>query len=191
MTGESQLEKNRRIFFPYMHRVVAEMTRKALEHSKSPRFAYYTTSETAFNIIKNKEIWMRNVTTMNDYMEVKHGLTCLQSAYAQKSLNDRFTALIDSCHPGLTAETENMFSAWLTAIQNDTYITCLSEHLDGEDKHGRLSMWRAYGGRSGVALILNSDVILGESDILGATSSPVAYKDEAGVAFEFLSLIHI
>ena len=36
-------------------------------------FAYYTTADTAYKIIKNKEIWMRNSSLLNDYKEVKFG----------------------------------------------------------------------------------------------------------------------
>lgn len=35
-----------------------------------------------------------------------------------------------------------------------SYITCFSEHLESEDKYGRLSMWRGYGKGTGIALVL-------------------------------------
>ncbi len=64
-------------------------------------------------------------------------------------------------------------------VRDDTYIICMSEHDDSEDKHGRLSMWRAYGGTAAVAFVLNPEVFVSDSDVLGATSSPVEYIEEA------------
>ncbi len=40
-------------------------------------------------------------------------------------------------------------------------------------------MWRAYGGSSGVAVVLNPDVFLNQSEALPAFTSPVAYLSEA------------
>src|SRR5262249_18629266 len=60
----------------------------------------------------------------------------------------------------------------------ETYLTCLSEHRAEEDTCGRLSMWRAYGGTTGVAVVLNGDVMFAESNALGIYSSPVNYYTE-------------
>ncbi|MEC5293455.1 MULTISPECIES: DUF2971 domain-containing protein [unclassified Aurantimonas] len=51
----------------------------------------------------------------------------------------------------------------------------MSEHEDDEDTLGRLSMWRAYAGTTGVAVVMNPTVFLAPSDALRAYSSPVAY----------------
>ena len=47
-------------------------------------------------------------------------------------------------------------------------------------------MWRAYGGSSGVVIVLKSTPFTTASDALGAYSSPVAYfsKEDAGVHFD-------
>ena len=47
-------------------------------------------------------------------------------------------------------------------IRLNTYITCVSEHQDSEDKHGRLSMWRAFGGGTGtrVGIVFEEDSVL-------------------------------
>jgi hypothetical protein len=46
-------------------------------------------------------------------------------------------------------------------------------------------MWRAYGGNSGVALVMNSSAFVRPSDVLKAYTSPVAYLSEQGFETEF------
>src|SRR5262245_18580599 len=113
---------------------------------------------------------MRNTTTMNDYMEVEHGFECLNAAY-KAVLGNSFNAALDGCFPSLAEDVTNSFNAWLPGICSDTYVTCVSEHSPVEDQHGRLSMWRAYGGQAGVALVFNGAVMFSDSDALGAYSS--------------------
>jgi hypothetical protein len=61
------------------------------------------------------------------------------------------------------------------AFRSDTYITCFSEHDNSEDLIGRLSMWRAYGQSTGVAIVINGGPFLRPTHALKAYSSPVAY----------------
>ena len=77
---------------------------------------------------------------------------------------------------------KDFFNGWLPGIRQDTYITCMSEHLAAEDHHGRLSMWRAYGGKTGVALVLNGAVMFSKSNALNVFSSPVAYLNPQAFA---------
>lgn len=64
----------RRIFLPYA------TARMETAKEQQTKLVYYTSAETAKNIIANKEVWMRNATTMNDFMEVQHGWQCLLEA---------------------------------------------------------------------------------------------------------------
>lgn len=171
---ENQL---RHIFFPYTD----DRTKEVAE--KGRRFVYYTTAETAFRIIKNREIWMRNTSTMNDYLEVEHGFECLNAAYKSES-GMTFRETMDSIFPGLTEEVVAKFNAWLPGIRRDTYITCVSEHLAEEDQNGRLSMWRAYGGHAGVAVVINPEVMFLQNDSVNVFASPVAYWTQAQVEDE-------
>jgi hypothetical protein len=43
---------------------------------------------------------------------------------------------------------------------------------------GRLSMWRAYGGDAGVALVLNTRAFLGDIAPMGVWVTPVRYTSE-------------
>jgi hypothetical protein len=169
------------IFFPYMDRKIREVV------AAGNRFVYYTTADTATSILRYRQIWMRSTTTMNDYMEVEHGLECLHAAYKAEPGNI-FNRSIDACFPGLSEDVKNYFNAWLPGIRRDTFITCVSEHSAEEDQFGRLSMWRAYGGQAGVALVLNGAVMFNEFDALAVYSSPVAYLNSDTFAAEVVEV---
>lgn len=168
------------IFFPY-----TECRTKAIQ-ANGLRVAYYTTAATAHSIIRNGELWMRNTSTMNDYSEVEHGFDCLNSAL-KSAEGEEFTAAIDKCIPGLSQKAIDHFNGWLPHLRQDTYITCVSEHLADEDSHGRLSMWRAYGGNTGVALVLRPDVMFKPVDV-GIYASPVAYWTQERVRQEMAEI---
>lgn len=164
-----------KIFMPYAF----ESHRRALE--TGGRFVYYSSAETAYQILKNQEIWMRNTAVMNDYLEVKHGLGCLVQAY-ESDQGKKLQDAMNHCFPDISIELEQQFKQWRPHIERDTYVLSVSEHLPEEDHLGRLSMWRAYGGNSGVALVFNGGPMLRPSDAIGAYSSPVAYFDVEDVA---------
>lgn len=149
-------------------------------HEMGCRFAYYTSAATALQILLGKQIWMRNTMVMNDFSEVEHGLACVVKAY-NSDAGSRLKGILDEEHPGISAEFEALFNAWIPGFKRDTFVACLSEHPPHEDRYGRLSMWRAYGGAAGVALIVNGDVLFRPSNALAAYSSPVAYLDEGAL----------
>lgn len=161
-------EELRGIFFPY----IDERTRAINDHGR--RFVYYTSAETAFKIIKNEEIWMRSTSTMNDYMEIDYGIQCLREAFQAKP-GENLRRALDSIHAGASQGAIDNFNSWIPKIRNNTFITCVSEHHDDEDENGRLSMWRAYGGDAGIALVLNSSVMFVQNSDIGVFASPVAY----------------
>lgn len=124
---------------------------------------------------------------MNDFSEVAHGLECLIKSYGS-SVGKDLNAALDECHPGISNEVAELFNTWIPTFRYDTFAISFSEHLPEEDTYGRLSMWRAYGGDSGIALILNGGVLLRPSSALAAYSSPVAYLDADGVAQELVKI---
>ncbi|MDP3855151.1 DUF2971 domain-containing protein [Phenylobacterium sp.] len=169
-----------KLFFPHAISRLSEIT------ARSGRFVHYTSSEVAMNIIRNRNIWMRNATTMNDFSEIEHGFKCLLHAWSAHAGGQRFKALLNQVDPTLANRVQARFDQGLPDIRTSTFITCLSEHLDAEDENGRLSMWRAYGGRSGVAMVLRLEPFLQSTDALNFYSSPVAYMspDQFSQAFE-------
>lgn len=148
------------------------------------KFVHYTSAEVGASIIKNASVWMRNTMTMNDFSEVEHGLHCIKHVWNIDE-GRRLRAAIDEIHPGESDEAANLFDAWLPDMRSNTYITCVSEHPPEENEHGRLSMWRAYGGRSGVALVMNTDPFASSSNSLKAYSSPVMYANEHQIGQRF------
>ncbi|MGB4066398.1 MAG: DUF2971 domain-containing protein [Nitrospira sp.] len=163
------------IFFPHIEHEKREVM------DSGCRFAYYTTADTATKILESKQIWLRNTAVMNDYSEVEYGFNCLNCAYkTEPGIN--FNTALNTCFPGLDDEVKELFNGWLPIIREDTYVTCVSEHLPDEDQHGRLSMWRAYGCGTGVALVINGAVMFGNTQVLKVFSSPVAYERPNTVA---------
>lgn len=166
------------IFFPHSNSCLERLKKN------DTKFSYYTNAETGFKIINNEEIWMRNVRCMNDYSEFLWGRKVMYDALddenIRKRLNELFSRLGDI---SFDIFFEKVVKKFIYGAQRRTYITCLSEHdvTDlAERKYGRLSMWRAYGKNSGVALILNND-FLNNSEALGDgaffITSPVLYEE--------------
>jgi hypothetical protein len=151
------------------------------------RLVHYTSAEAAVNILRKKEMWMRNAITMNDFMEVEHEFECLRQAYGGAA-GALFKNVLESSFPNSAAELERRFNEWLPSIRRDTYLTCISEHRESENAYGRLSMWRAYGSSTGVALVLNGDVFESKSDVLKAYTFPVAYFNRRKFSAEFLKV---
>lgn len=171
----------KRVFFPH----AARRGEAVLENGH--RFVHYTSAEVAVSILKNREVWMRNSTTMNDFMEVEYGLQCLKAAYEGEP-GQLFNSVLNSCFSGAGDELRERFNAWLPGMKLDTYLTCVSEHPASEDGLGRLSMWRAYGGQTGVALVLKAAPFFDETDVLRANSSPVGYFSPEEFTAHFLEV---
>ena len=73
----------------------------------------------------------------------------------------------------------HLFDQWWANIRFSTYITSISEHDAKEDLHGRLSMWRAFGGNAArVAIVLRIPWRSSAPDALNIMFSPVSYLQE-------------
>jgi len=169
------------IFHPYaFNKILAAFTSRQ-------RFVHYTTADTALKILSRREVWLRKSTCMNDFMEIEHGFECLQFAY--KNNRDDWDRTLNAIYPDLSEKLEKKYNSWLPTFRSDTFLACVSEHLDDEDRLGRLSMWRAYGGKAGVALVLNGFPLINPTDALGAYTSPVAYLSKFRFELEFKALI--
>jgi len=128
---------------------------------------------------------MRNASTMNDFMEVQHGLNCLTAAYNNGQSGKRFRDALENLFAGITTEIEKTFNLWKQDIQTNTYLICVSEHEELEDNLGRLSMWRAYSESAGVAIVMDAAPFLSPTDALKAYSIPVAYLSDLDFEREF------
>lgn len=138
------------------------------------KLAHYTTAETALQILDGRKLWMRNATVMNDHSEIQHGHEIVSAALdSAPGTNLRNT--LGRIAPKYVA------SGWPKLIRlsevekSKIFMTSLSEHR-ADDRLGRLSMWRAYGGPvAGVALVFHPDIIKNPEINLATVASPVLY----------------
>lgn len=179
MNEEQNIDRLTRIFHPH------QMKKRDDAKKDGLRFIHYTSPDAAMKMIMNEEVWMRKSTTMNDFSEIEHGLACLDNVW-NTGQHERFRSVLQNCFPGLPEEIEAEFRTWRPHLQVQTYLTCISEHLGGdEDKYGRLSMWRAYGG---IGVVLNPAAFMATTDALATFSSPVRYQgvDDFAAAFNHI-----
>ena len=154
------------------------------------RFVHYTSAENGLKIINTKTIWMRNTNCMTDYSEVQHGFNLLNKFFADTSKAGEFKSALDACADGVGKQSFDLFNQWWNDIRFNTCITCVSEHDDSEDQHGRLSMWRAFAGATArVALVFKIPLTEDSAPSLNLLMIPVAYHNDARVERELKSVI--
>lgn len=150
-------------------------------------FVHYTSAEAAIEIIRSAEFWLRETGRMNDWSETEYGFSCLNEAY--KKHIARLQKSLNRISVNLAKEIENLFNGWWQHIRYRIYISCFSEYSSNEDELGKLSMWRAYGGKAGVALVLNKEPFFDEEGETDVFTSPVFYSDLGGFVPHFENLI--
>ena len=127
---------------------------------------------------------------MSDYREVQHGFEMLNRFFSDNSKKKMFFDALDACSPNSAHEAIDLFNAWWNDTQFNTFITSISEHDDKEDSHGRLSMWRAFGGNTArVALVFNVPWVSEGALTLKVRMNPVAYLNEAEVHSEMNTVV--
>ena len=185
------MDSSQSIFHELLGEFAPEPSKKLsiAQSDTSFRFVHYTSLENAFSIVQNKEIWMRNLLCMNDFSEFQYGFSCWCEVYDNSIAGAKFKKLLDNIHPNLCANLHLVFNNGVKAYANRTYVFSLSEHKQQEDQFGRLSMWRAYGGNSGVAIVLNKEPFIFPSDALNAYTFPVNYSDHAGFSSQFNTMV--
>lgn len=146
------------------------------------RFVHYTSALVGLDILRKKEVWLRNSQVMNDFSEVHHGERCLEAVWSDDALSERLRQVLDNVQAGLLDRVRESYASWVQVRERETFLISMSEHGDlasaiDEDRYGRLSMWRAYGGDANVALVLNNSAFLSPSDALPAYTSPVLYAE--------------
>lgn len=164
-------------FFSYNQKAIDDLR----SNSKSD-FVHYTSAEVAHNILSNQKVWLRNVSCMNDFQEIYHGQKLLKEAFHKndKLLLKKLTSILSDIDSKNKLEWEKVIEETLNYShfweRSHAYIFCLSEHQTSEINHGRLSMWRAYGGQNSTAIVLDSKKIL-DMQIEGIFITKVVYGD--------------
>jgi hypothetical protein len=174
MADESEVDWDRinQVLMPYATEAQARI-------ETGTRFVHYTSAKSALEILQSRCMWMRNATCMNDYNEMRHGLHCLVEAF-QTDAGAAFNGALEACYSDLSKELDAKFTAIAPTLIEHTYIACVSEHADDEELYGRLSMWRAYGTSTGVALVFNNGPFVRPSTAHSIWTTPVAYIDAQG-----------
>lgn len=158
------------------------------------RFSHYTTAESGLKILNSGRMLLRNSSMMNDFSEVQYGMNCLQNAYKGES-GKKLRQIMRYVQTNLPEVFESNFDALMSDIRNETYLISVSEHGDDEaedqleDAFGRLSMWRAYAARNGIAFVFKNTPFIGESNVLNAFTSPVIYATSDGYLSYFDEIV--
>lgn len=173
------------IFMPHFRRkreAAFDVEPGCIDTDRYAQFVHYTSAEAALNIIQSKRVWMRKTSCMSDFGEVEHGFRVLKSCFDGKA--EEFIQALDRCAPGAAQEAIEKFNTrFLDSVRSSTYITSISEHYPHEAGHGRLSMWRAFGGDTGrVAIIFKmpwqSQRMRDGIAALNLRVSPVCYQND-------------
>jgi Protein of unknown function (DUF2971) len=182
------------VFMPEARRLRDKFYRS----NSDPRFVHYTNVAAAHGILEKKRLWLRNTTAMVDYGEVRHGLTLLSRWFNTGNNRKEFLGAFDEIHAGAAANAIELFDNTMkrtdVGLHTQTYIGSVSEHKESENEHGRLSMWRAFGGDASarVALVLRVPLSSKSVNYLGCYFSPVVYSDSDsadGIFSEIVQLV--
>ena len=166
------------VFFPYAMKKGLDMD------SKNLSFVHYTSASNALRILRNREITLRRSSLMNDFSEIDHGEKCLVSAWnsnlgkgVSPDQPGRLAQILNCISPTLLPAVEQAFDGSRRERNADTYLLSLAEHDEAkEDRLGKLSMWRAYGGQTNVALVIDRSPLLRPAPGHAAFTSPVLYS---------------
>ncbi|WP_182442416.1 DUF2971 domain-containing protein [Cereibacter sphaeroides] len=171
------------IFEPYYVEKLSKMRKTDVQ------FSHYTSAHVAVSVIRNKEIWLRNASVMNDYNEIRYGIGFAAAALGTGG-DPRFIKLLNDIDSNTPYGNRFHFTP---TLPHDVHLLCLSEHgpengPEGERDLGRLSMWRAYGGNTNVAIVFKREELL---NALGNTAilKPVFYADERRFLEEFSNML--
>lgn len=121
---------------------------------------------------------MRNAACMADYREVQHGFNFLHRFFSDEEKAKIFHDTFNLVAPEAAKEAITQFDDWWKqgAFQYNTFVASISEHDAEEDFHGRLSMWRAFGGNTArVGLVFNVPAESKGAEALNLIFSPVVY----------------
>ncbi|MEI6343448.1 MAG: DUF2971 domain-containing protein [Verrucomicrobiota bacterium] len=179
--GGRDLETWRRIERVFSPSLAEKRSKLYGRGERASRFIHYTSAENAFKIINSREFWLRNVRCMNDHREVTHGCDSILRHLRDVDSRQRLASAMHAIAPGAFESALADFNKMTQEghLELGTYIGSLSEHPNEEDKHGRLSMWREYGGKAGcVGIVLNIPRESRAAADLGVAFSPVAYMDD-------------
>ena len=156
-------------FFPYDYKCTQKL------YDDQIQLAHYTTAEALHNILKNGYVWLRNVSVMNDYSELRYGYDVFDKYFHNNYKNIfKYDVFIrDNESYLMRAWNEFKNDEELVSWYMNTHIMCFTEH-NKDDNDGNIMFWQSYG-KNGVAIVLKSDIFLSGKSVRGFCSIPVKY----------------
>ena len=176
MNERISIEDKRRLF-----ELINKETSDRFDTVKIIKFSHYTSAFSALEILKSRRIWMRNSISMNDYSEIIYGRKCLMDCWKDHDIGGRLKSNLSKINAHTESNIDNFLSGSEKPREALTYIISVSEHRNTdpyESIYGRLSMWRAYGGDTSVAIILDTMPIILKNKSIDTTAMPVFYETQ-------------
>jgi Protein of unknown function (DUF2971) len=164
-------EKLRYVFESHLHSEYERLQ----EPGKS--LVHYTSAGAALEILQSKTFWLRTTRVMNDVREIAHGTNLVREYFDDRG--KPFFDCLNRIADGLSERVTDSYNQWVDDLERNTFVGCLSEHEDVADQNGKLSMWRGYGARGGVALVVDPFFIDADTEDLETYSVPVLYFTDA------------
>ena len=157
------------------------------------QLVHYTSASATMSILNPRDpaIWLRSTRCMNDRQEVDGGIARIGAVMSDQSIVTRLWSALNSCHENISLDVSKLLDETMPTLSYATWIACLSEHLPKEDRSGRLSMWRGYGGNdTGVAIVLNKDFLRSPTvEGLRVFASPAFYGENIQLRDLIFSMI--
>lgn len=142
----------------FLDALFADLVQTEQFPAQRPLLAHYTSLETLENVVRSDEVWFSNPLFMNDYEEVKFGI--LNGVVRLKeNLTLRAALKADPRRVAFYVGLDRFAATFERDHLLDTYVLSFSLH-ESNDRDGRLSMWRGYGGNGrGVAVVFDTTQI--------------------------------
>lgn len=171
------------VFLPYY---VKELTRIYIYNIN---LAHYTKLDAGISILNNKEIWLRNITKMNDDQEVKCGLKLFKDFLCNNYYlyNDLINIMgnIGKNKEYWNDLLDDLIENFYEKYAKHTYILSLTEYKYVQTIN--LDLFHRFCGDKGIAFVFNSKFVNPYSEILNL--SRVVYFNELEFRNEFIKLI--
>lgn len=151
--------------------------------------AHYTNILPGYLILKSKEIWLRNITKMNDYMEVKWGLELFKIFLYDNDmlLYRRLTTILAKAHKDNNyweQVIDELIDNFYEKYAINTYILSLTENIN---KNLNEDLFNKFCRDQGLIFVFNSNYYGKFNKILNL--SRVAYFNGLGFKNKFIDFI--
>jgi hypothetical protein len=114
---------------------------------------------------------------MNDFTELEYGYRLIVDMWADET-GGRLKELLTALEVDVLEFSKSIKQSLLVVRQHAFLGSVCLHDMQRDNQFGKLSMWRAYGNRNGVALVMNPMIFAADAQRLGTYSMPVRYMDQ-------------